>query len=131
MRNLIVASTLAALLTGPVAAVESSDKGEPQKPTCAWARYIDSFKMIDERTVILEQSPSRRYKATLANRCRDLKFEWRIAVKSHDSCLRPGDALIVQSPGDFKTRCYIKDIVLLPKQEPDQPADEAKSQTPE
>jgi hypothetical protein len=117
MKNLLLSGALALLLVGPVAAIESSDQAEPQKPSCAWSRYIDTFKMIDDKTVILEQSPGRRYKATLKNRCHDLKFSFRIAVSSHGSCLRSGDALIVRSPGDFTTRCYIDEIVLLPREE--------------
>jgi hypothetical protein len=130
MKKLLLTGIACTLLAGPVVAVETSDE-QGEKPTCAWSRYINSYKMVDDKTVILEQSPGKRYKATLSNRCRDLKFSIRIAVDSHDSCLRRGDALIVRSGGDFTTRCYIDDIVLLPKEEAGQSGEESKSEKPE
>jgi hypothetical protein len=115
MKKLLIASALLALFAAPVGAVETEDQSK--KATCAWARQIDTFKIIDDKTVILQQSPSKRYLATLSNRCHDLRFSMRIAVDSFSSCLRRGDALIVRSPGSIATRCYIDDIVLLPKKE--------------
>jgi hypothetical protein len=131
MKNLILTGALMALLIGPSVAVENDDQADSEKYGCAWGRYIDNFKLIDDKTVILTQGVSRKYKVTLLNSCRGLRFEERIGIKSTGSCLTAGDSLIVKGAGGITTRCVITDIVALPKEEKDESSEDSKEQSQE
>jgi hypothetical protein len=124
MKKLILSGVLMALLIGPSIAVENDDQADSERYRCAWGRYINNFKLVGDKTVILTQGVNRRYKVTLLNSCRDLRFQERIAIKSTGSCLGPGDSLIVRGAGGIKTRCVITDIVYLPKEDMSEGTDE-------
>lgn len=113
MRPILIAGALIALAAAPAIATET-DKPD-REPSCAWANQLDSFSLIDDKTIVLKQSASKRFKVTLTNSCRDLRFEERIAVKSATSCLSRGDTLLVHAPGGFVIRCHIADVEFLQK----------------
>ena len=108
---------------GPVAVfvaalvmVGSAASEEPQSNSrpCAFVNQIDNFKAIDERTAIIETSPSRRFKVTFFSTCRELKWAWSIRIDARPGiCLSPGDALIV-GRDSFTERCIIQTIEALP-----------------
>ncbi len=115
MRQILIASALVALATAPAIATETDKDKQDRGPRCAWANQLDSFSLIDDKTIILKQSASKRFKVKLTNSCRDLRFEERIAVKSATSCLSRGDTLLVRAPGGFTVRCHIADVEFLQK----------------
>ena len=125
MKNLVLTSALLALLTGPVVAVEdANDRAGDRGYHCLHANYLNSFKLIDPKTVVFEQSPSKRYRVTLVSNCRELNWHESVAVKSHTTCLGPGDSLIMKEPGGFLRRCMIKDVAFFPKPKKGQKAEE-------
>ena len=130
MRNLLLTSAMMALLLGPAVSAETADDAKTEDGyRCAWARHVDNFKLVDDKTAILTQGVSRKYKVTFLNSCRDLRFEERIAIDTTSSCIEKGDALIVGGAGGITTRCVIVDIARLPKEEKD--GDEADDDSKE
>jgi hypothetical protein len=120
MKNLVLTSALMALLLGPAVSAETGDDVKSDEGyRCAWARHIDNFKLVDDKTAILTQGVSKKYKVTFLNPCRDLRFEETIAIDTTSSCIEKGDALIVSGAGGIKTRCVIVDIARLPKEDKD------------
>jgi hypothetical protein len=120
MKKLLLTGVLMTLLAGPAVSVESGEEAAPNSEyRCAWGRYIDNFKLVDDKTAILTQGVSRKYQVTFLNSCRDLRFVERVGIDATGSCLEKGDALIVRGAGGIKTRCVITDIVSLPKEEKD------------
>lgn len=101
----------AALTIGPVLADQ-----QPAKPrsSCAFVRQIDNFKEIDDYSAIIETSPSRRYKVTFANSCRELRWAHFARVEARPGiCLGAGDKIIVGRHG-FYDRCFIRSVEALP-----------------
>jgi hypothetical protein len=110
LRGAAVAAT-ATLLIGPALADNA-----PARPrsSCAFVRQIDNFKEVDDYTAIIETSPSRRYKVTFVNRCRELKWAHFARVDARPGiCLSAGDKIIVGRHG-FYDRCVIRSVEALP-----------------
>lgn len=106
-----IVTAAAGLLIGPALA----DNPQPrQRSSCAFVRQIDNFKEVDDYTAILETSPSRRYKVTFVNRCRELKWAHFARIDARPGiCLSAGDKIIVGRHG-FQDRCVIRSIEALP-----------------
>ena len=101
----------AALTISPVLADQ-----QPAKPrsSCAFVRQIDNFKEIDDYSAIIETSPSRRFKVTFANSCRELRWAHFARVEARPGiCLGAGDKIIVGRHG-FYDRCFIRSVEALP-----------------
>ncbi len=95
------------VLSGPIVHAPVAAESEP----CARPRQIDGFRYVDDKTVILEAGPGRKFKVTFRNTCRDLKFATSIGVDGPTSaCLRSGDALVLSRDGVIPERCIISTI---------------------
>ena len=90
--------------------------GEEVRNMC-FASSVDSFSNANERTVVLEISPSKNYLVETSS-CPNLDSAQSIALDAHTSCASKGDSLIVsdsafglgQSSGLGPVRCMIKGI---------------------
>jgi hypothetical protein len=110
LRGAAVAAA-ATLVVGPALA----DNQQPtRRSNCAFVRSIDNFKEVDDYTAIIETSPSRRYKVTFMNRCRELKWAHFARVEARPGiCLSVGDKIVVGRHG-FADRCVVKSVEALP-----------------
>ena len=126
-----LAAAIAIFLPTFTAAAPTVD--ESIKPSsCAMVQSIDSWKDIDESTVILETSPRRRYKVTFIAPCPDVKRGILALIQRSlgaGVCLSPGESINFarQSPVgprnfDYDERCVIKTIAELPVEASDAPA---------
>jgi hypothetical protein len=101
-------ATALALFAAPAMADNSPRAG------CVFVRQIYSFKEIDDYSAIIQTSPSRRYKVTFYNSCRELRWAIFARVEARPGiCLSRGDKIVVGRHG-FRERCYIKSIEPLP-----------------
>jgi hypothetical protein len=107
---LVVAAALAA--TGPSMAADEA----PRRATpCAFVSQIDYFRDVDDYTAIIQTSPSRRYKVTFFNRCREMRWAFAARVESRPGiCLSRGDVIVFGRHRAFQDRCIIDRIELLP-----------------
>jgi hypothetical protein len=113
----IVAGT--ALLAGPALA----DNDPPRRSSCAHVRSIDNFQEIDDYTAIIQTSPSRRFKVTFHNRCRELKWAFYARVEARPGiCLRPGDKIVVGRHRGFRDHCIVRSVEALPPRSQQAPA---------
>src|SRR5262245_12915210 len=118
LRSAVVAAA-AGLLIGPAFA---DDQPARSRSSCAFVRQIDNFKEIDDYTAIIETSPSRRFKVTFVNRCRELKWAIFARIDARPGiCLGVGDKIIVGRHG-FQDRCVIRSIEALPPRSRTSPA---------
>lgn len=79
---------------------------------CVWVHNIDNFRSAqDEKSVIISDSPSRKYTVTFQGRCLGLRFTETIAVRSVGNmfCLTPGDVVSFSDNG-ARQRCMISKI---------------------
>ncbi len=91
-----------------------ADDAAPRKNACAFVGQINNFKEIDDHSAIFETSPSRRYKVTFYNSCREMRWALFARVASHGgTCLRPGDKIIVGRHG-FADHCIVRSVEALP-----------------
>ena len=109
----------AVAFTGPAVA---DDPAKPNSRPCPFVRSIDSFKPIDDRTVIIESGPGRKYLVKFANSCREMKWAWFARVEARPGiCLSRGDILVF-GDRNFADRCWIDSITQLPPQTQDAPS---------
>lgn len=88
-----------------------------EKPSCAFVQMINNFKYVDDRTAIFETGPSRRFKVTFFNSCRELKWAETVRVEAHPGvCLEKGDVVVIGRVGFVPERCFIDKIEALPAQ---------------
>ncbi len=107
----MLAATSILALAGPALAEDA-----PQKPrsSCAFVSQIDDFKELDDYSAIISTSPSRRYKVTFFNSCREMRWAIFARVDARPGiCLSKGDAIVVGRHG-FQDRCVIDSIEALP-----------------
>lgn len=104
-----VAAAAATMAVLPAAA------DNPQaRPACALVSQIDNFKEIDDYSAIIESSPSRRYKVTFMNSCREMRWAQFARIEARPGgCLGKGDKIVVGRHG-FYDRCVINTIEALP-----------------
>lgn len=118
-------STAAALVCGAVALSApaiANDQTPKPRSNCAFVKQIDNFKEIDDYSAIIETSPSRRFKVTFVNSCREMRWAHFARVESRPGiCLSPGDKIIVGRHG-FADRCVIRTVEALPPKGQAQPA---------
>ena len=114
VRSPALALAAAASLFALSLPASADDAGAPKKHACAFVSQINNFKEIDDRSAILETSPSRRYKVTFYNNCREMRWALFARVVSHGgTCLRPGDTIVVGRHG-FADRCIVRAVEALP-----------------
>ncbi len=107
MKTLLLAALgLAAVTTmGPTSALAG--------PACLEVGRIWSWKVVDDKTLIVEDDTHQKFKMSLMFNCPNLSFKERVGFKSIGgselSCLSKGDDVLVRDIG-FPSRCPITDI---------------------
>jgi hypothetical protein len=110
-RLMAVAGALFVVVYGSASAAEDT---RPPRAPCVFVDQIDSFQYIDEKSAILETSPSKRFKVTFLGKCRELRWAVFARVEARPGiCLTKGDKLVVGRHG-FEERCVITSIEALP-----------------
>jgi hypothetical protein len=100
----------ASAVVGPAVA----DSPPRARSACAFVSQIYDFKAIDDYTAIIRTSPSRSFKVTFANSCREMKWALFARVEARPGvCLTAGDKIIVGRNGFFD-RCFIRTVEALP-----------------
>ena len=111
-KRLLVAAVAACALVGPAGA--DNDAPAPRH-SCAFVDRIYNFKEIDERTAIIQTSPSQSFKVTFFNSCRELRWAMSARIEARPGiCLSAGDKMIV-GHGGFTDRCIISTVEPLPR----------------
>jgi hypothetical protein len=84
-------------------------------PTCLQIGQIDTWKVPDDKTMIVGDNFHDRFKITLLGSCPGLAFKERVAFKAVGgmqlSCLTPGDQVMVRNFGTGGQVCPIRSIV--------------------
>ena len=112
-RNTIALGMVTAAL-GLLAAPVLADPAPRARSSCAFVKQINNFKEIDDYSAIIESSPSRRFKVTFYNNCREMRRAIFARVEARPGiCLSQGDKIVVGRHG-FRERCIIKSIEQLP-----------------
>ena len=108
-----VAASVAITAAGPALA----DTPPAARP-CPFVSQIDNFKEIDDYSAIIETGPSKRYKVTFMNSCREMRWALFARVEARPGvCLTTGDKIVVGRHG-FVDRCVIQSIEQLPPKAP-------------
>jgi len=107
-------------LAGPALA----DTPPTPKNSCVFVDQIYNFKEIDDYSAIIQTSPSRSYKVTFFNSCREMRWALFARVEARPGiCLSKGDKIIVGRNG-FGDRCVIDTVEALPPKARITPASE-------
>ncbi len=113
----VLRRAFAAALVFATVAPAMADAPPPARP-CPFVSQIDNFKEIDDYSAIIETGPSRRYKVTFANSCREMRWALFARVEARPGiCLSAGDKIVVGRHG-FADRCVINTIEQLPPKAP-------------
>ena len=114
MQSLRLAALGAAILVVIAGPSFAEDPQYPATP-CAFVDQIDNFQYLDEKSAILETSPSKRFKVTFFNTCRELRWAIFARVEARPGiCLAKGDKIIVGRDHGAAERCIIDSIEALP-----------------
>lgn len=106
----VVAASLLAV-TGPAL---GDDAQQRPRSSCAFVDRIYNFKDIDDHTAVIQTSPSRSFKVTFFNSCREMRWALFARVVSRPGiCLSRGDKIIVGRHG-FQDHCIIDKVEALP-----------------
>ena len=110
----VLGPSFALVATAVAIAPALADTPPPARTPCAFVDQVYDFKAIDDYTAIIRTSPSRTFKLTFVNSCRELKWALFARVEARPGiCLSPGDKIIVGRNGFFD-RCFIRTIEALP-----------------
>jgi hypothetical protein len=94
--------------------------------SCLMSAQIWSWKPLDRRTLIVQDTIHREFKLTLYGPCPGIDYNIGAAIISHGNtalhCVRPGDVVVHRGYG-MGDRCPIKSVELYTPQM--QHADEA------
>lgn len=114
MKKRLIAAILLAVLPTIGHADASADQDRTARgETCINAGRLDRIRRIDDQTVILRSSPSKRYRVTLKAPCRELRFHRPVTLNG-GTCIHRGDRLVVHRPEGFKQYCVIDSIEFIP-----------------
>ena len=84
-------------------------------PTCLMIGQIDSWKVPDDKTLIVDDQFHNRFKIGLLGSCPGMSFKERVGFYSAGatqlSCLRIGDQVIIHNFGTGRQICPIRTIV--------------------
>lgn len=120
-KRFLIAAVLALTGSAGLAAVAQAD--DPPKHPCIFVNDIDDYQDVDDRTMIISTSPSKRFKVTFANRCDQMRFSTRARIVSHPGiCLAQGDRLEFGRRDGFRDVCWITEIEQLPPEVRQTPA---------
>lgn len=105
------------LAAAVVVAISQAALAQPGAAPRACLRFgeIYSWKALDNRTVIVEDTWHKKFKLTTMGYCPNLGYRERIGFNSPGSsalsCMTPGDQLIVSQFGTGAQRCPISSIL--------------------
>jgi len=105
MNKAAIGVAAAAITLLPLGAAWAAD-------TCVWVRNLNDFKPLnDDKTVIVSDTPSRKFTVTLVGRCTGLRFAETLGVRAvgDEFCLTPGDFISFSSAG-ITRQCIIDKI---------------------
>jgi hypothetical protein len=100
-----------------VSSISTSAVAQPTAAPRACLRFgeIYSWKVLDPKTVVVEDNWHRKFKMSLMGYCPNLSYRERIGFRSPGAsdltCMTPGDELIVNQFGTGAQRCPISSIV--------------------
>ncbi len=111
MKHLL--SLAAILAIGMVSSAAAQPSSSAQ--TCLSQNKVDGWKVIDDRTLIVNDRLGRKYKLSLARGCHDLQFPMRLGFSADTgfglSCLQRHGYVFVPANGpNFAQRCLIEDV---------------------
>ncbi|HTQ12507.1 MAG TPA: DUF6491 family protein [Rhizomicrobium sp.] len=106
-------------------------------PTCLSVGQVYNWKVVNDRTLIVEDEFHNRFRMDLLGPCPQLNFKERVGFKSVGgfsqlSCLGAGDHIFIRNFGTGPQICPIKSVVpYTPDMEKaDKAAEAAKQNTP-
>ena len=113
-KRIFIAAVAACALIGPARA---DNETSAPRHSCAFVDQIYNFKEVDDRTAIIQTSPSRSFKVTFFNSCREMRWAFSARVESRPGiCLSRGDKMIFGHRGfGFADRCIVSSVEPLPR----------------
>ena len=108
--SILLAGVLTAVISIPAFA-------QPSAAPRACLRFgeIYSWKVLDPKTVVVEDNWHKKFKMTLMSYCPNLAYRERIGFRSPGSsdlsCMTPGDELLVNQFGTGAQHCPISSVV--------------------
>ncbi len=117
MTHRIIASLVLAALSLPAFAEEPAKPADEDAPRkCAFARQIDGWSYVDDKTIMIKQGVSHEWKVTLIGNCSRLNWVHAIGVKSRGAgCVTSGDQIVYEEPGMGHGTCTIDTIEYAPR----------------
>ncbi|MGH6872661.1 MAG: DUF6491 family protein [Rhizomicrobium sp.] len=105
-KTVLLAAGLCALVSAPALA----------SPTCLSIGQVYNWKVLDDKTLVVEDQFHNRFRMALMGVCPSLKFKERVGFKavagfSQLSCLSAGDDVIIRNFGTGPQVCPIKTVV--------------------
>lgn len=116
MKEILLLTLLAATFGDAAAAAQdAAPSTPPPAPACLRFGEIYSWKALDNRTVIAEDTRHNKFRLALMGYCPDVQFKERIGFQSpgssYLSCMSGGDTLLVNQFGTGQPqRCPISSI---------------------
>jgi hypothetical protein len=128
MKGILPLTLLAAAIATATAAQDTAPS--TARPACLRFGEIYSWKALDNRTVIAEDTRHNKFRLALMGYCPDVQFKERIGFQSpgssYLSCMGAGDTLLVNQSGTGRPqRCPISGITAYTPQM--EAADKAKA----
>jgi len=86
---------------------------QAEKDDCVYLASINTFKVIDDETLIVYASSFQAYRVDLFGICTGLSFAETIAIDSRDGrlCWPAHNHIIADSGGGFLQRCLVERVV--------------------
>lgn len=113
---LVAACATSSTQTADALALSEDPRIGAKTDRICFQRTIDSWSTTDDYrdAVILTRGVSEDYLAFYTGACSAIDFRAALTIGVESApgggCLRQGDALLVEGPGDFVNRCFITDV---------------------
>jgi hypothetical protein len=110
---------LGAILFGTIAEVSSAAEEKSAASPCVFVDQISHFQYLDDKTALLEVSPSKSFKVTFFNTCRELKWAVSARIEARPGiCLGKGDKIVVARDHGVAEHCVVNAIEAMPAKVP-------------
>jgi hypothetical protein len=101
----------------PSEPLETAQAASPARQ-CFFSRNVNSFKAVDDRTVMVRVGVRDIYELQLLTRCPDVDWSWSIAIKSTGSSICTGlDAELIVPSQIGPQRCPVRALRKLTREE--------------
>jgi hypothetical protein len=70
---------------------------------CAWVRQIYDWRRVDDQSIMVRTSPSKRFLVTFMGPCRETRHRHGMSIsRNHGTCLSRGDRITFRGFGGYE-----------------------------